>query len=176
MARNLHHKLAGIGRRWWPLAAAWLLVVGLPSAGCGPLEADQPEQGPPHIGRVEPTQPIYQVSGTETNVQLRAVLYDPNRHDELHVAWFGSETGFILDSQTAREAEVRYQGGDFHRYEEVTQTVDPCESGETRGRETFWLYVSDRPFASLDGRARSVEAAEEAFVVSHSWVLDYVCQ
>ncbi len=149
----------------------------LGAGACGPVEPQLPEERPPYIGTVDPSEAIYQVRGDDTEVTLRAVeLYDPNREDDLHAVWIGSNQGFISETTTDRIADssVRRRGAEFFQFEEITQSVDPCIDGETRGRETIWLYVSDRSFQSITPEA--VEGAEGAFVVSHSWVLDYVCQ
>lgn len=182
MARNLHQLDHGDPTvRTAGLATCLIVaVVGLLVGGCGPVEPEQPEPGPPHIGQVTPSEPVYQVRGETTEVTLRAnQLYDPNREAALYALWFSSSQGYIGDSTINLpdgNPEVQYRGATFFQYGEVEQTVDPCASSElgTRGRETIWLYVSDRSFPSTTND--SFEVADSAFLVSHSWVLDYVCR
>ena len=179
MARILQQPTPdGSGRR--SIGAVWLVVAAalgaVAAGGCGPIEAEPLENGPPYIGEVSPKEAIRQVRGRDAAVSLGAVrLYDPNREENLYVAWLGSNQGFISSTTTEWSRKTTLQRGTFHQYEEVSQDYIPCDANDagTRGRETVWMYVSDRPFETTTNE--SVEAREGGYLVSHAWVLDYTC-
>lgn len=177
MARNLQ-KPTGGGPGSDRTTTGWLTVVAavaVAAAGCGPVEPEPRTNDPPYIGEVVPPQSIVDVSGQNTEETITAVqLYDPDREDSLSVRWLSDRRGFLSDTNSNRVRETTLNGRRFHQFEEVSVTIDLCApDDQLSGRETVWLYVSDRDIEqSSDG---TVRPGAGGYLVSHSWVFEYTC-
>lgn len=170
-----HH--AGGGSPGRPTLATRVMVAAaamVVAAGCGPIEPEPRTNAPPYIGELDPSEAIVSGAGEDPKVTLRAVqLYDPDQEESLNVRWVGNKRNFISDTTSSRIGETTLNDQKFHQYEEVSVELYPCRLDEQPGRETVWLYVSDRRIEqSPNGTVRTVEGG---YLVSHAWALDYLC-
>lgn len=151
-----------------------IIVSLIATFGCGPIEVDRPEPGPPYIhpNKVSPPGLLVVTSGPETFTANG--LYDPNREDVLHVAWMSQSLRGPTTSTVAREGDKLHEinKGKYYKFESTEFEVDPCDQPE--GRSTVTLYVSDRSFQSTS--ENGVEPRPGAFVVERSWTLDFDCR
>lgn len=173
------------GARLLAVAGTVLLsgLAGLSAAGCGPIAPEDPEERPPYIdpNTVSPERSNVAITNTQnTNIEFSVGgIYDPNREEELHVIWMARHSGFQRDSTLQRDesaGKITLNKGEFYKFEGTSHEFNPCTSPDLdpeRGDETLWVYVSDRAFDSRTDR--DFELQPGAFVVSHSWAIEYVC-
>ena len=99
-------------------------------------------------------------------------LFDPNVEPALYYAFIGQRGGQLKNSQAQLAPDqTDLHRGIYIRYEGADYSFNPC-SVATRDAEseTIFLYVSDRPF--LEITPDQVTPAEDAFMVSYSWVFE----
>jgi len=140
-----------------------------------PIEPEPPEiNQSPFIDsdRVIPADPFIIVTDSTPIAVEASQLFDPNVETALYYAFIGQRGGQLKNSQAqlAPDQEELYRGI-YLRYEGADYSFNPC-SVATRDAEseTIFLYVTDRPF--LEITPDSVSPADDAFMVSYSWVFE----
>jgi hypothetical protein len=168
MARDMHRE----GRGW-----LWLVLGVVAAVACGPIAPEQPPPNRPpyiHPDRVRPERSVVEVdelSGGSLQLEVTELL-DPNDENRLFYVWIGDERGIQQVQEASPLSTTRINGDRYHTFQSVELQLDPCEvvSSGTR-KETIWLYVSDRRFATVT--TDRVVPRSNAYVVSRTWVLEY---
>jgi len=158
------------------LARCTAMIAMCFSSGClipPPIEPEPPEiNRAPFIDpdRVLPADPFIVVTDSTPISIAASQLFDPNVENALFYAFLGQRGGQLKNSQAQiapdltdlhRGVYVQYEGADF--------VFNPCGVATRDAEsETIFLYVTDRPFQEIT--SDSVTPADDAFMVSFSWV------
>ena len=155
--------------------ACFLLPLLAVSCFGAPVQEEAPEvELPPYIAAdfITPDQDVVLVE-SDAPVELSVeTLLDPNPGHDLHFVFIGERSGVIEQATASRKPTSDLYRDLFYQFDRAEITVDPCsERLRDHDDELIRLYVTDRPFERLsDG---GVDVSDDAFLVSHRWLLRF---
>lgn len=158
--------------------ACFLLLFCTASCFGAPVQEEPQEvESPPYIAAdfITPGEDVIFVE-SDTSIDLSVeTLLDANSADDLHYVFIGERSGVIEQATATRKPiDDRYRDH-FYQFDRAEIAIDPC-SERLRGHndELIRLFVADRPFARVSDAG--VERSDDAFLVSHRWLLRFRSQ
>lgn len=160
-------------------ALAYFLLLSW-TAGCfgAPVQEEPQEvELPPYIAAdfVTPGEDIVLVE-SDSPVELSVeTLLDPNSSDDLHYVFIGDRSGVIEQATATPKPTNDLYRDRFYQFDRAEITVDPCsERLRDHDDELVRIFVTDRPFERVSDSG--VDRRDDAFLVSHRWLLRFRTQ